>query len=90
MNSTTGTSSTAAKFASAFALAHHFRNDSNSKASRMNAIIIKPWTALILRIKNMVYTQTASVRSPYIYAEDNWADDMEFAFASIHTILSDQ
>ncbi|HEX7847413.1 MAG TPA: glycoside hydrolase family 9 protein, partial [Chitinophagaceae bacterium] len=33
-------------------------------------------------------TQTASVRSPYIYAEDNWSDDMELAAASIHTMLS--
>ncbi|MEJ7671940.1 MAG: hypothetical protein WKF59_04360 [Chitinophagaceae bacterium] len=24
-------------------------------------------------------TQTASVRSPYIYAEDNWVDDMELS-----------
>jgi hypothetical protein len=27
--------------------------------------------------------QTASVRSPYIYAEDNWVDDMELADAAI-------
>ena len=26
-------------------------------------------------------SQTASVRSPYIYAEDNWMDDMELAAA---------
>jgi peptidoglycan/xylan/chitin deacetylase (PgdA/CDA1 family) len=28
-------------------------------------------------------SQTASVKSPYIYAEDNWTDDMELAWASI-------
>jgi peptidoglycan/xylan/chitin deacetylase (PgdA/CDA1 family) len=32
-------------------------------------------------------TQTASVRSPYIYAEDNWTDDMELATAAIHSML---
>lgn len=28
-------------------------------------------------------TQTASVKSPYIYAEDNWIDDMELANAYV-------
>src|SRR5690606_29075131 len=28
-------------------------------------------------------TQTASVKSPYIYAEDNWVDDMELAYAAV-------
>jgi hypothetical protein len=30
----------------------------------------------------MGVSQTASVRSPYIYAEDNWVDDMELAHVS--------
>ena len=29
------------------------------------------------------FTQTASVKSPYIYAEENWVDDMELAAAII-------
>jgi peptidoglycan/xylan/chitin deacetylase (PgdA/CDA1 family) len=33
-------------------------------------------------------TQTASVRSPYIYAEDNWTDDMELAAVGIHTMVN--
>src|SRR4029078_6068145 len=32
--------------------------------------------------------QTASVRSPYIYAEDNWTDDMDLACTALHTMLS--
>ena len=31
--------------------------------------------------------QTASVRSPYIYAEDNWTDDMELAAACFDMLL---
>ncbi len=31
-------------------------------------------------------TQTASVKSPYIYAEDNWADDMELATANLFSL----
>jgi hypothetical protein len=32
--------------------------------------------------------QTASVRSPYIYAEGNWVDDMELAGAAIYRVLN--
>jgi peptidoglycan/xylan/chitin deacetylase (PgdA/CDA1 family) len=31
-------------------------------------------------------TQTASVKSPYIYAEDNWADDIELATANLFSL----
>jgi endoglucanase len=34
------------------------------------------------------YTQTASVRSPYIYAEENYADDLELAAASVHGMIN--
>jgi hypothetical protein len=33
-------------------------------------------------------TQTVSVKSPYIYAEDNWTDDMELGFASLAKSLN--
>jgi hypothetical protein len=32
-------------------------------------------------------TQTASVVSPYIYAEDNWVDDMELAAVALHNMV---
>ncbi len=41
----------------------------------------KATTALRYARKKYGVTQTVSVRSPYIYAEDNWVDDMELAFA---------
>ena len=39
----------------------------------------KAASALAYAEKKDGVTQTASVRSPYIYAEDNWTDDMELA-----------
>jgi hypothetical protein len=39
-------------------------------------------------LKRPGVTQTASVKSPYIYAEDNWVDDMELGFASNHVALN--
>src|SRR5262249_37011691 len=35
-------------------------------------------------IKKPGVTQTASVRAPYIYAEDNWTDDLELAAATLY------
>ena len=74
-NNTTGTSSTAAKFSSAFSLAsrmfseHRFLYQEKAK------------TALAFAYQKPGVTQTVSVVSPYIYAEDNWVDDMELASA---------
>ncbi|MGN6340845.1 MAG: glycoside hydrolase family 9 protein [Ginsengibacter sp.] len=81
MNHTTGTSSTAAKFASAFSLGAvlfdktepgYAKKLINHAYSAINYALIKPGV-----------TQTVSVVSPYIYAEDNWTDDMELGFASL-------
>jgi hypothetical protein len=36
-------------------------------------------SAYLFSFKKPGVTQTASVKSPYIYAEDNWVDDMELA-----------
>ncbi|MBI5858936.1 MAG: glycoside hydrolase family 9 protein [Sphingobacteriales bacterium] len=82
MNATTGTSSTAGKFASAFGLGYFiFNEDSNYS----NLLRSKTLTAYSFAHDKIGVSQTASVRSPYIYAEDNWADDMELAtiFASL-------
>ena len=98
LNQTKGTSSTAAKFASAFALAHQmyesdalFRN-----TSPRSGYADKAWDAYRYALKIPGVTQTASVKAPYIYEEENWTDDMELALASLHgitpqnkTLLSD-
>jgi len=90
MNNTTGTSSTAGKFASAFALAHYLlRKDSSfMKNSKRKTYYDKAMDAYSFGLKKQGVSQTASVRSPYIYAEDNWTDDMELAAASIHTMVT--
>jgi len=81
MNNTTGTSSTAAKFASAFALGAKLFFDKNESYSEM--LVGKATSAFLYSLKKPGVTQTVSVVSPYIYAEDNWVDDMELQYASI-------
>lgn len=81
MNNTTGTSSTAAKFTSAFGLgAKIFSSVDKTYASLLTA---KAKSALAYANIKKGVTQTVSVRSPYIYAEDNWVDDMELAYATM-------
>ena len=87
MNRTTGTSSTAAKFASAFALGAKVFSDKDSVYS--DTLIEKAVTAMHYAGKKIGVTQTASVRSPYIYAEENWADDMELAIITVDNNLYD-
>lgn len=80
LNNTMGTSSTAAKFASAFSLASNLFKDDKTFAE-----VLKEKAVTALQYAQIRYgvTQTVSVKSPYIYAEDNWTDDMELAFASL-------
>jgi endoglucanase len=81
MNNTTGTSSTAGKFAGAFAIASGiYRNIDKDYSELMQ---YKAGTAWRFALRKPGVTQTASVKSPYIYAEDNWVDDMEFAAATL-------
>lgn len=80
MNNTTGTSSTAAKFTSAFNLGSTlFETKDGAFAQRLRE---KAMTAYDFAKRKPGVTQTASVKSPYIYAEDNWVDDMELAAAT--------
>ncbi|MFN7822026.1 MAG: glycoside hydrolase family 9 protein [Bacteroidota bacterium] len=81
MNTTTGTSSTAGKFASAFALGASVFQQTDSTYSRL--LSTKAFSAWAYAFQKPGYTQTASVRSPYIYAEENYVDDMELAAASL-------
>lgn len=85
MNNTTGTSSTGGKFTSAFALGSLiFKND----AAYSNLLAQKTTSAFAFANKKLGVTQTASVKSPYIYAESNWVDDMELASASLSFLKS--
>lgn len=89
MNNTTGTSSTAGKFASVFALAEYL-NQTNpvfKKGGPRSSYYDKAFEAYQYGLKKPGVTQTASVKSPYIYAEDNWTDDMELAAAMLHQMI---
>jgi hypothetical protein len=90
MNNTQGTSSTAAKFASAFALGHFlYSTDSAFKTiSRKGGYYDKAFSAFNFSKRKFGVTQTASVKAPYIYEEDNWVDDMELAYASLHNMVN--
>ncbi len=85
MNNTTGAASTAGKFAAAFALGSQmFDKIDRSYAGRLSD---KSATALDIGRKMPGAAQTASVLSPYIYAEDNWKDDMELGLSSYYTYV---
>jgi peptidoglycan/xylan/chitin deacetylase (PgdA/CDA1 family) len=88
MNNTNGTASTAGKFSSAFALAASLRLR-GMKDEWIN-YEQKAFDAYYYGLKKPGKTQTASVRSPYIYAEDNWTDDMELAAVTCATAIKSQ
>lgn len=84
MNATTGTSSTAGKFASAFALASAlYAPTDKSFAALMKTKAEAAWQ---YGLAKPGVAQTASVKSPYIYAEDDWVDDMELAAAQLYSL----
>lgn len=82
MNNTTGAASTAGKFSAAFALGSvMFEKINNEYAKRL---FEKSGTALQIGWDMPGAAQTASVKSPYIYAEDNWKDDMELGMVALY------
>ncbi|MEO8962756.1 MAG: glycoside hydrolase family 9 protein [Ginsengibacter sp.] len=79
LNHTTGTSSTAAKLASAFSLGAILYKERNPAYA--GKLMSHAYSAMQYAMRKRGVTQTVSVRSPYIYAEDNWTDDVELGFA---------
>ena len=84
LNNTTGTSSTAAKFTSAFVLGSEVFSKTNKSYAEL--LMEKARTAYRFAQQKPGVTQTVSVKAPYIYAEENWVDDMELAAASLNLI----
>lgn len=80
MNNTTGTTSIAAKFSSSFSLGSEVFLQKDTYYSRL--LHEKAKSSYNFSIIKTGATQTASVKSPYIYAEENWVDDLELAIAS--------
>lgn len=81
LNNTQGTSSTAAKLSSAFSLGSTLFESIESDYSKQ--LKKKAISAYAYAQLKPGVTQTASVKSPYIYAEENWVDDMELAAAEL-------
>jgi peptidoglycan/xylan/chitin deacetylase (PgdA/CDA1 family) len=86
MNNTTGTSSTAGKFVSAFSLGTEVFNKIDFEYAQ--ELMDHSGSSLDFMVKKYGVSQTASVRSPYIYAEDNWVDDIELALAGTSATLN--
>ena len=84
MNNTLGTSSTAGKFSSAFSLGSLTFDKLNH--SYAESLLEHANSAFLFALKKPGVTQTASVVSPYIYAEDNWTDDMELAAVNLYSV----
>jgi len=83
MNNTTGTSSIGAKFVSAFSLGSSIYKKTDIDYSQ--TLLDRSLSAWDFAKKKKGVTQTASVRSPYIYAEEDWTDDLELAAASLYS-----
>ncbi len=86
-NRTTGTSSTAGKFSSAFALGHKLFADDREFSDLLKSRALSAWDFALRKPGN---TQTACYTSPYFYEEDNWVDDMELAAAELYELTGDE
>ena len=80
-NRTTGVSSTAAKYASAFALGAELLKDHYPQFCER--IFAKALETYAFAKTDLGVCQTASNRAPYFYEEDNYIDDMELAAAQL-------
>jgi endoglucanase len=81
-NRSTGLASTAGKYSASFALgARVFAERDTAFARRLSG---KARAAYALGVAHPGVCQTAPARSPYFYEEDDWADDMELAAATLY------
>ncbi len=86
-NRATGTSSTAGKFASAFALAAQVYAEKEDKIAI--TFSQKAKTAFNYGLKKPGVSQTAPMRAPYFYEEDNWVDDMQLGAVALWQLTGD-
>jgi endoglucanase len=86
-NRTEGVSSTAGKYASAFALgARIFRESKPALAAKLKEKAIDAWE---FGLTDLGATQTACYLSPYFYEEDNYVDDLELAAFELFRLTGD-
>ncbi len=86
-NRTTGVSSTAGKFASAFALGAEVLKTFDPQLAE--TLITKAKDAYRFGLSDLGATQTGCVVSPYFYEEENWVDDLELAAAALYRLTGD-
>lgn len=80
-NHSTGTASTAGKFAAAFALGEALFTDSDPAYARL--LKARSFSAYRFGEAHPGVCQTAPNKAPYYYMEDDWHDDMELAAAML-------
>lgn len=87
-NHTEGTSSTAGKFASCFALgAQLFRSSDPTYARTLEKHAVNSYR---FGLKQPGYTQTAPYGAPYYYTEQDWQDDMELGAATLYQLTGEK
>jgi endoglucanase len=86
-NRSTGVSSTAGKYASAFALGSVLLKPFDADFS--SHIGQKAQMAYNYALSDLGVNQTASNRSPYFYEEDNYVDDLELAAVQLSVLTRD-
>ncbi len=86
-NRTTGVSSSAAKYASAFALGYNLLKKYYPEFCE--PLLIKAVDAYEFAKTDLGVCQTASCLSPYFYEEDNYVDDLELAAIQLYKSLND-
>lgn len=87
-NKTQGAASSVAKFASAFALGSEVMKPFYSEFAKL--LLPKAKAAYEYAKQHPGNTQTISMVSPYIYAEDNYVDDLELAAQSLYKVTGNQ
>ena len=86
-NRTTGVSSVAGKYASAFAMASRmFEKYDNELSVKLAEKAKEAWD---FALTDIGVTQTACNVSPYFYEEDNFADDLELAAWELFSLTGD-
>jgi len=86
-NRTTGVSSTAGKFSSAFAIGSRIFMPFDSAFAKKLAV--KAGDAWEFGLTDIGTTQTACIASPYFYEEDNYVDDLELAAWEMYKLTND-
>ena len=87
-NATTGTSSVAGKFSSAFSLGHQLFSSVNKPYADL--LQQRAMSAYEFGLRKLGYTQTACYTAPYFYEESNWVYDMELAAAQLYSLTHEK